>query len=223
MKTGCVKKGLVVGIIVLFQGIVIEPITSIDITQEKEIEESNPEVRDSKWLATLRMDFGEEIYNEEIKYLKKWFYPRGDWYVNLIINFDCPSDRKIEIDYMVSAYLYAVARQEYWLTFIDYLEGNYTIINGSNPPDINKKYEKNVDWLLAPNGFSMTFFIVGELTVYEYVDDGWVKVDYDHAWIRKQHSGFFSDSRDSKRVYPFMRFIERYLNTFPILRHLLRL
>jgi hypothetical protein len=228
------NKPVIVGfiLIILLVASVITPAVSKQITIDKgNILESNPEQGEGKWFATLRMDFGEDIYNDKICRLQRpWYkpyYDEGRYYVNVSVNFRCPDNRKIEINYSVKAVLYAydyIGELIYGdrgnnIIFCDF-EDSVTIINGSNPPDINEDYEK----LCKPYyiwGYLMVLRIEATLTGYKYYDGEWLLNSEGYTLKEVREDINFRKSRTSS--FTFENLIERFPNMFPILRHLLRL
>jgi hypothetical protein len=221
------NKPAIVGfiLIILLVASVITPAVSKQITIDKENRlESNPEQGDSRLLATLRMDFGEDIYNDRIEYESINWRPAGVWYVNVEINFKCPDNMKIEVRYTYYAELDDWPNN--WITFCD-VKDSVTIINGSNPPDININYTKRVEpywgWYL------LRLRISANLTAYEYVDGEWVKINNNdtykvvHDWLRFYKSRTFERTHYIPFIQLYENLIERFPNMFPILRHLLRL
>jgi hypothetical protein len=212
------NKPAIVGfvLIILLVASFVTPAVSKQITIDKEnMLESNPEQGDSKLLATLRMDFGEEIYNDKIKWYTKFKNPPRNYHIDLNINFECPSNRKIYVNYYVGAKLFSHVSD---IVFFDFSD-SVTIINGSNPTDIDESYEKHV----YPEKWTMFLKIEATLKVYEYVDGDWVKVNEDDTLDEKWISFWVAKSRGIGITYPFMNLIERFPNMFPMLRHLWRL
>lgn len=164
-------------LITLLVASVVIPAVSKQITANKgNILESNPKPGDSKWFATLRMDFGEEIYNDKICWLGwKPYYPVGRYYVHVDVNFTCPSNRKIEVNYLVKAVLYGDEQDIIFCNF----EDSVTIINGSNPPDINEDYEKFCE--VGYMGYWMVLRIKATLKEYKYYDGEWLLNSEDYT------------------------------------------
>jgi hypothetical protein len=223
------NKPAIVGfiLIILLVASVFNTSVSKQITTDKgNMLESNPEQGEGKWFATLRMDFGEEIYNDKIcRYQRPWYKPyhdEGRYYVNVSVNFRCPSNRKIEINYSVKAILYDYMELIYGdrrnIIFCDF-EDSVTIINGSNPPDINEGYKKLCKW--AYWGYLMVLRIQATLKGYKYYDGEWLLNSEDYTLKEERDEINFRKSRTS--TFTFMNLIERFPNIFPILRHLLRL
>jgi hypothetical protein len=216
-------------IILLVVSVVIPAVSKQIMVNKEKMLESNPEQGDSRLLATLRMDFGEDIYNDKVKYYTKFWNPPRKYHVDLNINFECPSNRKVEVNYKVEASLYEIHGWE--LYFFEF-EDSVTIINGSNPPDIDDTYVRSV----PTQRWTLYLLLRAELTSYKYYEGEWVKNNEDDTEIEKFIRFTVFESRFSARTYhnenkefdlritnPFMRLIERFPNMSPILRHLLRL
>ena len=232
------NKPAIVGfiLIILLVASVITPAVSKQITIDKgNILESNPEQDEGRLLGTLRMDVGREISNESIWYLKRLVYAYGFWNVELIINFDCPSDRKIELDLLIWATLHPWSIGGEYVQFI-YMSTIITIINGSNPQDIHKKVERGVSsHRLWGTRYNLAFSINATLKEYFYYNGKWVQNSEDRIKLSEDDYLYFSPflrartyqnenkEADLRITNPFMKLIERFPNLFPILRHLLRL
>jgi hypothetical protein len=176
------NKPTIVGfiLIILLVASVITPAVSKQITTDKvNMLESNPEQGDSRLLATLRMDFGEEIYNDEVNWYIIWWKwnPPRKYHVDLNINFECPSNRKVEVNYKVEASLFETHGTE--LYFFEF-EDSVTIINGSNPPDIDDTYVKSV----PTQRWTLYLLLRAELTAYKYHEGEWVKNSEDDTEYR---------------------------------------
>ena len=152
-------------------------VNAVTIIQEESNEEPISENGDSTWLATLRMDFSDEIYNDKITHFEGGGIPVGEYYIEVVMDFECPSNRKIEINYHYSAkfvYLYFHSTQ---LVFCDKSD-SFTIINGSNPHTVHIKYEKHLDeWYF----WIMKLLINATLKVYEYNDGKWIQISEDYT------------------------------------------
>ena len=222
------NKPAIVGfiLIILLVASVFNTSVSKQITTNKENRlESNPEQGDSKLLATLRMDFGEEIYNDKIEYDESnWRLPAGVWNVNVKINFRCPGNMKIEVRY---GYFAELDDWPYKTVLFCDVKKSVTIINGSNPPDVNINYTKRVEpW---SHSFLLVLIIWANLTAYEYVDGEWVKINDDDTYNKVTDWVYFDKSRSSEKTYNiplvqlYKKLMERSPFVFQILRHLLRL
>jgi hypothetical protein len=172
------------------------------------------------------MDFGDDIYNDKICWLQKKndVYPIGRYYVNVIVNFRCPDNRKIEISYSVKAVLEDYKGGLIYGDRLDIVFCNFgdsvTIINGSNPPDINESYEKKCT-TQGGFGWVMILRIEATLTGYKYYDGEWILNSEGYTLKEVREDINFYKSRTSS--FTFENLIERFPNMFPILRHLLRL
>ncbi|MBW2966675.1 hypothetical protein KY342_06245 [Candidatus Woesearchaeota archaeon] len=210
-----VYKSLVVGVIILFCGISVQP--CIAIVQNNERLESNSEplsepLGDPRWLATLQVEFGEEISKAEIDLKRSFFYPVGNYYVHLDVNFNCPPDRKIFVKYRILAGLY-IPDWNVKIVFWD-LEETVTIVNGSNPPDINNDSIKYV----SPHKYLYSLIIEANLTTYDYIDGEWVEVGNDSKKIDDYGIMYFINSRASETLHFLMKFFERFPNMEVFLR-----
>lgn len=212
MKTICVKNILIVTIIFLIVNISVQP--CIAVVQNNERLESNSKPtnpNDAEWFATLQMDISDEIDNQQIDWIEKRFLPVGDYYINLSINFRCPPDRKV---FIKSVYEALFISDDGWIVFYDG-KNTTTIINGSNPPDINKS--RTIYCWSARHAFYMTLRLKGIIRVYEYLRGEWVEIFNDTKEISVHEEVDFSKSRASERTNFLMRFFER----FPIFSRLL--
>lgn len=209
------NKSAIVGfiLIILLGASAVTPVTSIQIIDNKEKTlESNHGQDDARWFATLKVDFGKEIYNEKIYHLWwKLFLPEGDYYVNVKINFRCPPDKRIDVSYHIRVVMAEEGPDK--ITFCD-LKDTVTIINGSNPPDIDEKYVKycfnsGYTWV----GWGVDYIIKADLNVYDFVDGEWVLTDEDHIDKEVYMGKDFYESIPSKML------IREFLNllSLPIL------
>jgi len=196
-SSNMVYKLLVVGIIVLFCGISIQPCNAI--VQNNERLESNTApngLKDVKQLAKMTINFGEEIYNDKIEHISGGGHPLGRYYIQVLINFSCPSNRKLYIHYHYDARLIDWFHPFYDIVFCD--KSRYvTIINGSNPPEINETYDKQLDehyyWV-------MELHISATLIVYEYINGYWRQIDDDSTNKEVRDVIWFIDSRHTERI-----------------------
>jgi hypothetical protein len=133
----------------------------------------------------------------------------------VIVNFSCPDNRKIEVNYLVKAAFYGDERD---IIFCDF-EDSVTIINGSNPPDIDENYEKKCK--VGYRGYWMVLLIKATLREYKYYDGEWILNSEDDTLKEEEANINIVKSRTS--TFTFENLIERFPNMFPILRHLLRL
>lgn len=186
IKSSLLYKTLVVCIILLFIGISVQPCIAIVQKEDRLDSKSEPTgpINDAKWFATLRMDIGDEIYNEKIDWREKSRNPVDHYYINVSINFRCPPNRKIEIKYYYCAVFIS---DDGWIKFFDYESSvdSVTIINGSNPPDINENVTKYCYPAGMPGHFVMSLIIACNITVYKYENGEWVSVDEDSIYLKK--------------------------------------
>jgi hypothetical protein len=217
-------------LIILLIASVITPAVSEQITADKgSILESNLEQGEDRWFATLRMDIEDRFTNESITYHRTKPFPRGYWYVELIINFDCPSDRKIELDYIAEADFFDMLGGGDDVDFF-FIRDTITIINGSNPPDINETYR---GYVKSGIWYWMTLSIRANLKPYEYINGEWRPRTGDSIKLKENEDLLFGEilSRgtyqnenkdfDLRVTNPFIRLIERISYKFSILKHLL--
>ncbi|KYK23286.1 hypothetical protein AYK21_02760 [Thermoplasmatales archaeon SG8-52-2] len=214
MKQRTICKGLVVAVILLVLGLAVQP--SVAVTQKETIPVSTLNPDDTRYLANFTMDFGENITNDNIEYESIWKRPEGNYTINVKINFRCPENLKIVVKYQY------FARLTDWVTndeikFCD-LKETETIINGSNPPDINIDYTE-----FCPNHARNEWFlelrIKANLTVYEFIDGEWVKLHNDDTFIEIKDIVIFNRIRPSERHHILIRLLEH----FPLLERLLGL
>jgi len=171
MKQRIICKTLAVAVIILFLGLAIQP--SVAVTQKEVIQTSTLNPDDTRYLANLTMDFGEYITNDDIEYEDIPTRLGGNYTINVKINFRCPDDLKIVIKYEYYAHIYLDGGDVYWNTFFD-VKDTITIINGSNPPDINMNSSDNLFGVWYKY-WTLILKIKANLTVYEFIDGEWVK------------------------------------------------
>ena len=214
VQRNIIGKTLLVGVILLFFGISIQP--CIAVLQNKDMIDSYSEpfgpIGEPDWLADMEVEFGEEINNGKIYLTPEHGLPVKDYYVNVDVKFRCPADKMIVIDY-----LFEVILTDDWVekTFLEYSK-TFTIINGSNPPDINE----NFTHYISPNNWLVILRIVASLTVNEFLYGEWVEVSNDSIWRQEAAEILFFNSRASERTQMFMRIFESFPNLFPFLKQL---
>jgi hypothetical protein len=168
------KKLLIFGIIALFIGLAFIPSFNA-VSISKKIDNITSVMDDSKWIATLSMNFTDEIKNINITHIEEDVIPQGFYRVDVLMDFNCPEDRKIEIDYYYNAYLYYS-----WLPglHIDFCENNNTktIINGSNPPTFNNTYTEFIYEGTGSYRWVLHLIINATLRGFSYIDGEWVLV-----------------------------------------------
>ncbi|KYK20888.1 hypothetical protein AYK21_05470 [Thermoplasmatales archaeon SG8-52-2] len=207
------KNGLTVCVIFILISISIHPCIA---DMKKEITKGPLVIQgDNNYLANLSMDFGEYIYNNRIEYEEMDYKPPGNQTVNIIINFRCPENLKIIIKY------------EYFAEIIDYEIGSHytffnvkktiTIINGSNPPNINDS--KTIFIASRPRELEVTLKIKANLTAYEFLDGEWIKHHNDDIFNETIDWVKFWNCRNSEITQVHRMFLER----FPILAKLLNI
>ena len=207
------KKFLVViGVTLLFLGISVQP--CIAVVQKEVMKEPTVAQGDYNYLANLSMDFGEYIYNNRIEYEEIYKRPPGNWTVNVKIKFRCPENIKIVVRYSYSALLHDYHLGE----SIDFCDAKktVTIINGSNPPDINKNYTQEVQD--RGREYHLILIISANLTAYEYLDEEWVKIHNDEIYNETTDWIQFNRIRTSERTQILMRLFERFANMEVLLR-----
>jgi hypothetical protein len=163
-------------------------------------------------------------------------YPNGRWCAKLIINYNCPSDRKIELDLHIEAELHDY--DDPWWYSIEFFDINtdITIINGSNPPDIHKKVERYISaHHIWGTSYGMTLHLRVTLKEYKIYNGEWLLNSEDKINIYVTDDLYFvpssrartyqneNEETELRITNPFMKLIERFPNMFPILQHLLRL
>jgi hypothetical protein len=204
------NKSVIVGfiLIILLGASAVTPVESIQIIDNKEKTlESNHGQDDARWFATLKVDFGEEIYNEKIYWIWwKFALPEGDYYINVNINFRCPPDKRIDVSYHIKVAMYEEGPHK--IIFCDF-EDSFTIINGSNPPDIDEKYVKycfnsGYTWV----GWGVWYIIEADLDVYDFVDGEWVFIDEDHLY-KEVYMGteFYENIPLKMLIYEFLNIL----------------
>jgi len=212
-SSNMVYKLLVVGVIILFCGISVQP--CIAIIQKKETPKKPTVIQgDYNYLADLSMDFGEYIYNNRIEYEDILTRRAGEWTVNVKINFSCPENLKIVVKYSYLAKLADYQIEETYYFFN--VKKTVTIINGSNPPDINKNDTFDINARIQE--LWLTLEIKANLTAYEYIDGGWVKIHNDEIHEFIEDYIYFRNSRTYERTQILMRLLERFPNMEVFLR-----
>jgi hypothetical protein len=186
---------LTVAVIVLFIGLAIQP--SVAVTQKEAITVSPLNPDETRYLANLSMDFGENITNNMIEYEKGVNRYYGDWTVNVRLKFRCPENLKIIVTYYYFAELINFNLGDVF-TFCNVRE-TVTIVNGSNPPDIEIDYTE-----LIYGGYNTHFRIYlklrGILDIYEFVDGEWVYLDGDYFYDEIIDNFEFNRIRPSERT-----------------------
>jgi hypothetical protein len=199
MKQRIICKGLAVAVIILFLGLGVQP--AVAKVEPKVIQLSTLNPDKTRYLANFTMDFGENITNDNIEYESIWERPSGEYTINVKINFNCPEDLKIVVDYE-----YFAETDDYEdlvrIEFCD-VKDTVTIINGSNPSDIDIDYTE----VCFAGGFlwyyvatRLTLRIKAHLTAYEYVDGEWVFLHNDDAFMEITDQVIFNHIRPSERT-----------------------
>ena len=194
MKQRTICKTLAVAVILLFLGLAVQP--SVAITQKEAITVSPLNPDETRYLANLSMDFGENITNDNIEYEKGVTRVTGNWTVNVKITFECPENLKIVVDYEYFAEL-QLWEQGDRITFCD-VEDTVTIINGSNPPDIDINYTQYCFGVWG-KAWDLTLRIKANLTAYEFHGGEWVKLHNDDIYNE------ITDDIDFNRIRPSER------------------
>ena len=195
MKQRIICKGLAVAVILLFVGVGIQP--AIATVQKEVIQTSTLNPDETRYLANFTMDFGEYITNETINYEKGVTRSSGDWTVNVKINFRCPENLKIVVDYEYFTEL------ELWeqgdrITFCN-VNDTVTIINDSNPPDIDIDYTQYCFGVWG-KAWDLTLRIKANLTAYEFHGGEWVKLHNDDIFNETKDSIRFNRFRPAERT-----------------------
>lgn len=198
-QSGILSKSLVVGVIVLFIGISVQPCIAMVQKEVMKTPTINPD--DTWYLANLSMDFGEYITNNRIEYEHISERPQGNYTINVKINFECPDNLKIVVRY---EYFAEVEDYEvlYPITFCN-VKDTVTIINGSNPPDIDIDYTEYCplhSGLYGIHLWLLTLRIKANLTAYEYLDGEWVKTHNDDIYNETTDYIYFNRIRTSERT-----------------------
>jgi len=210
-------KTLVIGVIIIFVGVGIQP--AFATVYKKEISKSNNSINISEndtWLGQLIINFDEEI-NCQIRAINKVGIHVGRYYIEVLINYKCPPNRKI-----VASYDYIARLQDLYHPVNDIIivdKSGATIINGSgsNPPPFYHRYPKYL-----PKFFGTLYLkIEANLKVFELVNGSWVQIDSDHEEKIVIQEIFISDSRNRDitnilhiifEKFPFMEVLLRKMN-----------
>ena len=201
---------LAVGITILFLGVTVQP--AIATVQKETTSEPMINPDDTRYLANLSMDFGENISNNRIEYESIPKRPAGDWTVNVKINFRCPENRKIIVRYEYFAFIFD--RHDIFHEFYD-VKDKVVITNGSNPPDINDS--KTLFVAHRPYQLFIQISIKANLTAYEFIDGQWEKINTDEILNGVLDQVEFSKCRTIAKTWFLMRLFER----IPVLYKLL--
>ncbi len=211
-KNPVLYKSLVVGVIILFVGIGIQP--AFAVVQNEIIGKTMVNPDETWYLANFTMDFGENITNDIIDYEEKGRIPEGDYTINVKLNFRCPENIKIVVKYEYYAEVYDLVTL-YPIFFCDAKE-TVTIINGSNPPDIDIDYTEFCP-MHARNQWLLVLRIKANLTAYEFIYGEWVKLHNDDTLEEIKDSLVFNRIRPSDGSHILMKLFDR----LPILGRLL--
>ena len=208
-------KTLIVGTIILFFVIGLQPV----FAKVKEIPIIMPKLNqeDTKHLANLTISFSEIIYNENIDYEHERYRPIGNYSINLNVNFNCPPDKKISISYWGGAELTtSPPYDERDIYFFD-IDKSITIINGSNPPNINLTYEEYVP---SYRNYNIYLYIGARLVEYEFFQGHWVWVSDDEAGLHISETVGFGNARTAFLNPSLPNFKERFLRFHPLMKNL---
>jgi len=185
---------LVVGVTVLFIGVGFQP--AIAVVQKEVGRNSTPSYNDYNLLANLSLDIGEYISDNRIDYEETDYKPPGNQTINVKINFRCPENLKIVVRYSY----YATIEDHYIASLYEFFDvkDTLTIINGSNPPDINES--KTIFIASRLRELEVTLRIKTNLTAYEFIDGVWVKLHNDSIFNETIDWVKFWNSRSSERT-----------------------
>ncbi len=217
-QSSILSKTLAIGIILIFVGISVQP--CIAVVQKEVTKEPTVTQAEYNYLANLSMDFSENITNNRIDYEEDVVRPEGDWTVNVKINFRCPENLKIVVKYEYFAEVEDVV-VSYPITFCD-VKDTVTIVNGSNPPDIDIDYTEFCplhSGLYGIHEWKLTLRIKANLTAYEFLDGEWVYIDGDYIYNETTDIISFNHFRPSESSHLLMKLFERV----PMLERLLGL